>query len=168
MGTTTPKAAKAPTVQLTWSPVTKWGWTHGLRRREMLRKTTKKKREVKELAAGLLRVSLSNPMAADSPQHFSPLAGDSADISRSPVTDRWSQTWGLAPCISLQCSMAGLPLQPKPPPGATAASPVKLAQPFWKMKCEWKWAPLTLTQQLKSAALGWADYNSTPRVSETL
>lgn len=41
-------------------------------------------KEVKQLADRLLRASLSNLVAADSPPHFCPVAGDSADYLQIP------------------------------------------------------------------------------------
>lgn len=127
-GHSNPRAATSPI-----HPVTRWGWTPGLRRRETLRKKKKHRTEMKELAPELSRSRLSNPVAAGSPQHFSPVAGDSAGFPRPSVTDHWAQTWetfsshiaGNSPWPSYLCKPSHLPVLRLLPPWSWDSQSVK-------------------------------------------
>lgn len=80
IGRETSRAAKAPTMQLTWSTVTKWARSHSLRRQEILGQKYKNKSN-EGTGSWAFHARLSNTMAADSPQHFPPVARDNEDIS---------------------------------------------------------------------------------------
>lgn len=160
MGTAAPRAAKAPTMLFIWSPVTKRGCTHDLRRRELLKKKLKNKPKKSSEGMGNCNFTcaiFSNPKAAESPEI---VAGDRADIFISIGPDYWAWIGRVGPHTLLHGWISN-------------AMPNLVTQllPLWSCngrsvkQNEWKLAPLT--EQIKSAALMQADFNTIPRRSET-